>query len=115
MGTGQKLGFLAKGLPHHRPNKLSASDRSALGFYLTCPQSGLPVPSRGCVRSRGCRIVSYVGAANGCSGRSMAPAFREHLASGNVPRTEQRWHCAWRFDGENGRESRTVLDCPVIG
>ena len=42
MGTGQILGFLAKGLPHHRPNKLSASDRSALGFYLTCPQSGLP-------------------------------------------------------------------------
>jgi len=28
MGTGQILGFLAKGLPHHRPNKLSSPDRS---------------------------------------------------------------------------------------
>ena len=41
-GTGQILGFLAKGLPNHRPRtKLSSPDRSALGFYLTCLQSSL--------------------------------------------------------------------------
>src|ERR1700693_5858074 len=45
MGTGQKLGFLAKGLPHHRPNKLSSPDRSTLGFYLTCPQPNASNPA----------------------------------------------------------------------
>jgi hypothetical protein len=47
--------------------------------------------------------------------------FREHLASGNIPRVEQGCHCAWRFDGENGLSLaqswivRSLVNLPVTG